>query len=360
MHSWAINTIDWEELRESIREVIFPKNNQIIDLYREGIIAGEIIEDFDINLIWPDSELRKKWIEIISNNPNFPQCREFASPYLQGKRDEVWLKKYHDLYFSLKEEGYSENYFPIVGVHIGGNCYYRLDGTHRCSSLLDLGYQQIRVLIIELEEIMDSLPSIRERYDEYILTEYPDYQGFLGGLEPQQEGRYRNLLEICSKYVEGKVSADIGCNAGFLSILLAENSCPKVYGIDISEIDIEAAKIHARRKLGDSGKIQFIHGKASEQIEILKECGVVFFIRSIYHLGIGASIALNGLNPGTIVVIECNRGQRKKLKEPDKIVATIGKRLALVENLVPFLENHGFRIVERTENQDDVIIAQKE
>ena len=105
--------------------------------------SRRIIEDFDLDLIWPDKKLRKNWISFISENTDFSDCLRAATKSLQGKRNESWLKKYHDLYYSLKEKGYSEDYFPVVGVHVGGNTYYRLDGTHRCSSYYNLDMKKL-------------------------------------------------------------------------------------------------------------------------------------------------------------------------------------------------------------------------
>ena len=58
-------------MREYLREEIFVNNNKIIKAYRDGILEGKIIEDFDIDLIWPEPETRFHWIEFIKNNPEF-------------------------------------------------------------------------------------------------------------------------------------------------------------------------------------------------------------------------------------------------------------------------------------------------
>ena len=354
------NMVDWPDLRERIRPLLFPENNRIIDRYRGGEIKGEIIEDLDLDLIWPDKRLRKNWISFISENPDFSDCLRVASRSLQGKRNESWLKKYHNLYYSLKEKGYSEDYFPVVGVHIGGNTYYRLDGTHRCSSLLQLGYEKIRVLKIELEEIMLHYPDIMGEYEGYILENFPDYQRFDGGMTPSTHERYENLLTISQDYVSGKTVADIGCNAGYFSILLSKTDSAMVHGMDISEIDIEAARIFSRRNNISEERLKFHLSPADEEMEILRQCDVIFFIRSIYHLGKGAATILEGVRPGTVIIVECNRGQITKIRDPEKIVPTVGKRLALVENLIPFVKNKGFSIVSKTKNIDDLIIAVKE
>ena len=356
----TINPINREFLREFLREEIFNKNNEIIKLYRDDVLQGAIIEDYDINLIWPKPESRFHWIEIIKNNPNYDKCIMTYENKLKGKRDKIWLKKYHDLYYSLKNEGYSNKYFPITGIDMGNGTIYRLDGTHRCSCLHDLGYKNIRVLIFKLEDIMNLFENINNKFEEFILSEYPDYQEFRGKIEPKTKERYENLINITRKYHRKGIMSDIGCNAGyFCSLLSDEDNCQKVYGIDISELDIEAAKILTKKNSNNPDKIEFCLGHAHHYPEVIKRCDVVFFLRSIYHLGIGAKKVLEMMNVGTRVIIECNRGQRKKIPNPEVILPTIGKRLALVDNLVPFLENNNFEINDILFNVDDVVIATK-
>ena len=90
-------------------------------------------------------------------------------------------------------------------------------------------------------------PDIRREYEGYILDNFPDYQRFDGGITPSTHERYENLLTISQDYVSGKTVADIGCNAGYFSILLSKSDSAMVHGMDISEIDIEAARIFSSR-----------------------------------------------------------------------------------------------------------------
>ena len=61
----------------------------------------------------------------------------------------------------------------------------------------------------------------------------------------------------------------------------------------------------------------------------------------------------------TVFIVECNKGHKHKLDEPNKIIPRTGKRLALKINLVPFLEERGFEILKTLQNVDDVIVAKK-
>ena len=65
-----------------------------------------------------------------------------------------------------------------------------------------------------------------------------------------------------------------------------------VHGMDISEIDIEAARIFSRRNNISEERLKFHLSPADEEMEILRQCDVIFFIRSIYHLGKGAATIL--------------------------------------------------------------------
>ena len=65
------------------------------------------------------------------------------------------------------------------------------------------------------------------------------------------------------------------------------------------------------------------------------------------------------MTPQTKIIIECNSRHRRKFDDPEAIIPTKGKRIALAHNLIPFLENNGFKILEVMKNLDDVVIAEK-
>lgn len=350
----------WESLRERLRPLLFPRNNSIIDLYRNGKLDGQIIEDFELKKIWPDQEMRKDWIKLIKNNSDFELCLESSKNKLHGKRNEAWLKKYHHLYYSLKTDGYRDDFFPIVGIHIGRDCYYRLDGTHRSSCLYDLGYSTIRALIFDLEDITGLFEEVNNEYEEYWLNLSQDYQKSIDStLDTPFHERYHNLISLTESYTKGKTVVDVGCNTGLLSILLLENNCKMVYGFDINEVEIQVAQILSRRRGLNQNDIKFINDNSDYRLEIIGSSDVVFFIRSIYHLGRGARDILNSMRKGSIAVIECNRSHYSSINNPEKIVPTVGKRLALLENLIPFLNANGFSVLEKHTNVDDLIIARK-
>jgi len=353
-----INKISWDILIKDIAPTIFKYHNDIKKMERAGKVDAEYIKDFDLSFIWKGTG-RLDWINRIRNNPEIESCIESCESRLNNKYDEKWLRKYHKLYYNIKNNGFRETDSPMMAIRFNESTYYRMDGTHRSSVLHDLGIKKINILIFDFDAISEKYEEIKLVYETWILSNYQNYQKFNTEGESRIKERYLNLIEKTSKYWEGKDVGDIGCNAGYLSIFLAKDKTKSVKGFDISELDIAAAKIHSSRILNNTSKVKFHLGHVIKNLNAMLKCEVLFFVRSIYHLGNDANLIMKTIKKGTIVIIECNKGHKKSLPKPDTIDARAGKRLALKLNLVPYLENHGFEIIESIKNVDDVIIAKK-
>jgi SAM-dependent methyltransferase len=234
-----------------------------------------------------------------------------------------------------------------------------MDGTHRSSVLYDLGKKEIRALIFDFEDLRVSFPELNSGYEDWILGNYQNYQKIEQSGESRIKDRYENILEITKNFWEAKSVGDVGCNAGYLSIMLGNSGASSVRGFDISELDIAAARIHSRRLCEYPEIVSFHGGHVVSNLSLMLECEILFFLRSIYHLGEDADILAKVAQKGTVFIVECNKGHKKKLVDPDKVEARTGKRLALSINLIPFLEERGFEILENLKNVDDVIIAVK-
>ena len=72
------------------------------------------------------------------------------------------------------------------------------------------------------------------------------------------------------------------------------------------------------------------------------ECEVLFFLRSIYHLGQDADLLAKVVPKDTVFIVECNKGHKHKLDEPNKIIPRTGKRLALKNQLGHFSSKKRF------------------
>ena len=190
-----------------------------------------------------------------------------------------------------------------------------------------------------------------------MLSNYRNYQKTDLSGESRIDDRYSNLIELTREYFAGKIVGDVGCNAGYFSILLSNDEAAEVKGFDIHEMDLAAAEIFANRHCKNRSKLSFYRGHVSDNHGTLLSCDVVFFIRSIYHLGKDSDLLIKTMKRGTTVIIECNKGHKAKLPNPDEVSPVPGKRLALKMNLIPFLEQRGFEIVDVLKNVDDVVIA---
>ena len=353
-----INKIDWKELIGDISPVIFNFHNEIKEEFRSGKINAKVIDKFDLSLIWEGTG-RLDWINRIRNNPKIEDCINVCESRLNEKYNENWLRKYHSLYYSIKNDGFKDTKSPIMAIKFNDLAYYRMDGTHRSSVLHDLGINKIKVLVFDFSEISEKYSDIKEKYETWILENYQNYQKFNSEGDSRIKDRYLDLIKKTEKYWNNKKIGDVGCNAGYLSIMLAKERVESVNGFDISELDIAAANIHAKRILEDDKKISFHLGHVIANLNSILKCQVLFFIRSIYHLGNDADLIMKTVKSGTVLVIECNKGHKRSLTDPDKVEPRAGKRLALKINLIPYLENFGFDILETIKNVDDVIIARK-
>lgn len=358
--SELINRIDVPELIDVIQPTLFRHHLLIRDAYRAKAVKGTFIDDFGLSLIW-SGEYRKEWVRFIKNNRDFDDCLTAAGEKLETspkKRNEVWLKKYHTLYYSILDNGFTDDYPPIMAIHIRGGIYYRMDGTHRSSILYDMDITNVRVLVFELEDVMNGFPEVRNAYDDYILSKYPNYQEIQLDGDSEVHSRYTGLVNMVRQHIDGKSVADVGCNAGYLSSMLGDENTTEVHGFDISELDIEAARILTHRSCSSPDKVSFHLGGSTTNSSLICQCDVIFFIRSIYHIN-DSNVLLKQINSKTKVIFECNSRHRRKFDDPDAIIPKKGKRIALAHNLIPFLEDNGFKILEVMKNLDDVVIAEK-
>jgi SAM-dependent methyltransferase len=355
-----INRIDVPGLIDVIQPTLFQHHLLIRDAYRAKKIKGEFIDDFELSLIW-SGKYRKEWIDFIKNNLDFDDCFNSAKVRLTDspeKRNEIWLKKYHTLYYSILDNGFTDDYPPIMAIHIKNGIYYRMDGTHRSSILYDLDIKNVRVLVFELEDVLDLFPEMRTVYDEYIISFFPNYQVIDDDGLSKVHSRYSGLISLIRPHLNDKRVADVGCNAGYLSTMLGDEDTLEVRGFDISELDIEAARLLTRKSCKFPEKVSFYLGGTSTNSSLICECEVVLFIRSIYHIR-DCDVLLKQMKSKTKLIIECNSRHRRKFEDPDEVIPTIGKRIALAHNLIPFLKNNGFDILETFKNRDDVVIAEK-
>ena len=182
----------------------------------------------------------RDWIKVIKINQDFEDCLNASKDRLSDKYNEKWLKKYHSLYFSIKNEGFKETDSPIMAIKFGDGHYYRMDGTHRSSVLYDLGKKEIKALVFDFGGSKSCL-STWIRFIKWILGNYQNYQKIDESGESRVKDRYENILEITKDFWEAKSIGDVGCNAGYLSIMLGNSGASSVRGFDISELDIAAA-----------------------------------------------------------------------------------------------------------------------
>lgn len=352
--------------REIIDYEDFTKKNNLFKFHK-NIFENKkfkIDKNFDIDKIWTSKnvQMREKWIKLISKYEDFNECYDNSKDKLNenSKRNKKWFERYHNLFYSIKKEGYkvelvkSKSEYPSC-LAFPDNTFYRLDGTHRCSVMKYLGFESITVKVYHFEDIINDIPELYNCYKDYILINNPGYQS----KKHIELRKYTNLVEKCKKYINNKNVADIGCNAGYFTQLLGKTNSNHVTGIDVSENNLQYCKLFNKNK----SKVDFFLGCISE-FNNLNNFDVFFFLRSIYHVGITIEEIINKLDSGKIFIIECNSSHAKKFKNPEVIYNGNEKdwsykRLTLGHNVKAFLENRGFEILETFTNYDECVIARK-
>lgn len=142
----------------------------------------EIIDNFDIDKLWNDSNLNinphvrghNVWLDKISQFQDFDECFDKLKHLFTNNVDKGcrWLERYHKLYYSMKKKGYVKELVTDGSEYISclkfpDNTYYRLDGTHRVSILKYLGYKHVTVQMYDFEEIIQKNSKFRNLYQEY-------------------------------------------------------------------------------------------------------------------------------------------------------------------------------------------------
>jgi len=156
----------------------FLKVNSIFKFHHNilPINKFKIINNFDIDIIWPSDyvEYRNNWLEIIAKYPNFEECLTYAKSHFNEKYGKDWFKRYHDLFYSIKNNGYNKDFVKTnyaeypVGVRFPDNTIYRVDGTHRCSVMKYLGYTELTVKIFEFDDLIKEIPELNHLINDFI------------------------------------------------------------------------------------------------------------------------------------------------------------------------------------------------
>jgi len=103
--------------------------------------------------------------------------------------------------------------------------------------------------------------------------------GFKG--EPEKSYKCTGLLNAIPKDLTGKTVLDLGCNAGFFSLICKERGAKYVLGIDYGDVNIERAKFCANvRNLDIEYRLMSVYDVSS----LNQKFDLVLFIGLLYHL----------------------------------------------------------------------------
>ena len=337
---------------------------------------GTLIKNLDISLFFDGNIYRKDCIEAFKNSKTFKECitnyKHVYDSYIKKKpqKNLKWFENYYNLYYDILNNGFkinmNDNPITLIKFH---NTYIRLDGTHRSSCLFHIVKQKninYYVNVIDFFHLINDnrYNSIKKKYNMFLektLFSHSNYQRIDNTLiNSKINYRYLNLSKKIKKYLNNNIVLDIGANDGYNTLILQKNSNAKeIYGIEYREYNCKKSnflKYFWNLNVCNNNNLHFKYGNADSQIDLLKKCNVIIFLRSIYHCGDSIIKILNNLSKNTYIIVECNKAHSYKLSDPEKIVPIPGKRLTLKHNLKAFFDNRGYQFVEEFVNSDDVLI----
>src|SRR5205823_4150675 len=96
---------------------------------------------------------------------------------------------------------------------------------------------------------------------------------------------YDPLVAVCGGSLEGKRVLDLGCNAGFWSLLAIESGCDFVLGIDGRQMHVDQANLVFEVKGVDPQRYEFVQGNVFDS-EVFERgpFDVVLCLGLMYHV----------------------------------------------------------------------------
>ena len=287
-----------------------------------------------------------------------------------------------ELYNSIKTEGWREGtyisiaripyeLFPIISTVGLTNLFscefppndlsvpwykcanYSIDGGHRCAIQKALGKENIKAKIFLLEQ---KDKHWYQRKDELLSGNVPS--------------RYRDIEKIVSVLVKDKVVIDIGCNAGLVSLLCKKYGAKKVYGLDLSGLFIQQAKLVENTwiKKGiikNDDRLEFVKEDILDRLDLIEESDVFIFIRSIYYIGNWIDVRFDMDNSidkifeivkkkkNAIVLLQ---GNWRRKEAVERARGKYGNKLSTIPGMIDLLTDYGMEvfIIDRAEH---IVIA---
>lgn len=169
--------------------------------------------------------------------------------------------------------------------------------------------------------------------------------------------KYTRLLP----YIPGKRVLEVGSAEGVLALLLARQ------GKDVTALEKSDERHESANKLLSQwskwiafpGDVHFVNGSIVDRLDLLDGQDTFVAVRMVYYLGADLDRVFAEVADKVPNVVLCgnkNRAMRWLADTPDPPLGEMN-RYASAIGMVQLLERHGYRIVERVEEGDPIVVG---
>lgn len=129
----------------------------LFDLIMRSKFINSYFDEINIDYLWSEKSHDTRF-ELLLSIKNSNSLNDFLNEYMLDevtKRDHT---KWYNLYYNIKNNDFNKdldkNKHPVVGIHFGEKCYFRINGKHRCCIMKNLGHEKIYTKVCDIKDFL--------------------------------------------------------------------------------------------------------------------------------------------------------------------------------------------------------------